>query len=111
MGTSRFESLSVGNPESDHSRSLQSHGFYVAEVSLPLLVEVFLCAGDSCRRYHVDKSIGMIVDKAYAFFARFGSDEHYHFQVMAFGNFFIVLDVFFKRQIRNNDTVDTAFPT
>ena len=53
----------------------------------------------------------MIVDKAYAFFARFGSDEHYHFQVMAFGNFFVVLDVFFKRQIRNNDTVDTAFPT
>ena len=81
------------------------------EIGLFLLVERFL--GPGCRggRYHVDKSVGMLVDKADAFVTGFGGDQHDDTQVVTVGYGFVVLHIVGKRQVGDNHAVDARSGT
>ena len=110
MCAGRLECLPVGDAESYHARRVQLHGFDAAEVGQFLLVEVFLCAGNGCRRYHIDKTVGVVIDEPYALLARFGGDEHNHLYAVCLGRSLEIIHEILERQVGNDDTVDATFP-
>ncbi len=103
---STLQGLTVADAEANHARVTQLHRIDAFKVSLFLLVEFLLSPRCSSRRHHVDESVGVFVDKADAFVARFGGDEHDDAQVVAVGNRFVGLKIVLERQVGNDDTVD-----
>jgi len=52
---------------------------------LLLFVEIFLCSSGSCRRNHINKSVGVLVYFTNTLFAGFGSYQHNDTQIVTFG--------------------------
>jgi len=109
VGLSALQSLSITNAETNHSRVLQPHLVDSREVSLLGLVELFLCSGCGRGTDHIDETVGILVDEANAFVARFGRDEHDDPDVKAVGNGFHLVHIVLERQVRNDDAVDFYF--
>lgn len=97
VALSGFKGLSVADAEAYHSRITQMHGVDALEVSLLLSIELLLYPCGGCRRNHIDKSVGMLVDESDAFVARFGCDEHDDSQVITVGDGFVVGEIVFER--------------
>ena len=62
-----LEGLAVGDAEAYHAGIAQIHGVNPIEIGLFYGVEFLLCAGGRSRRDHVDKAVGVAVDKPDAF--------------------------------------------
>lgn len=85
-------------PKTDQARIPESHPVDAVEISLLLLVETLLRSGSGGARHHIDETACMFIDQVDAFFGGFRCDEHDHFEVIPFGDGFILFHIIGKRQ-------------
>ena len=108
VGLCCFECLFVADAEANHAGVYEVHVVDAVEVGLFLGVEFFLGACCGGGGYHIDESVGVVVDEADAFFACFWGDEHDDFEVVLIGNGLIVIEIVFEWEVGDYHAVDAA---
>ena len=59
-----LQGLTVGDAEAYHAGIAKMHAVDAGKVGQLGFVKLLLCTRDTGRGYHVDKSVGMLIDKA-----------------------------------------------
>ena len=90
---------------------MQIHGIDALEVLLLGFVEVLLRTGYACRTYHIDESVGIAVDKPYAFLRRFGRYHHDATQIVTVGKGLYLIEIVVERKVRDYESRNAALYT
>ena len=83
----------------------------MVEVSELGISETALSASDTCRTDHIDKTVGMLVDKADSLLAGFWSYHHDDTNVILVGYRFHHLEIVVERQVGNNCSTHSSLNT
>lgn len=106
-----LEGLAVGDAEAYHAGIAQIHGVNPIEIGLFYGVEFLLCAGGRSRRDHVDKAVGVAVDKPDAFLRGLRGYQHDDAQPVAVSYRFVGLEIVFEREVGDYHAVDAGLGT
>lgn len=111
VGAGGIEGLLVADAEAHHAGIAQLQGFYLLEVGLLGVVEVFLRTGGGSAGHHVDETIGVGIDFADAGFAGFGGDEHDDADVVLQGDGLVAGFIIAEGEVGDDDAIDATLGT